>query len=95
MVVDDGNQVKAKAANVADAASRLERVDLRPKPPRRPRVMYETQVGRNVPPGGIGDLVAVVRFGAVNRREYLCIRDWLDSTEVRAVHLVESSGRLR
>jgi hypothetical protein len=60
-------------ANVADATGGLERVDLWPKSPRRPRVMYETQVCGDVPPGGVGDLVAVVRFGAVDRREYLCV----------------------
>jgi hypothetical protein len=35
--------------------------------------MYETQVRGNVPPCSVGDLIAVVSFGAVDRRENLCV----------------------
>jgi hypothetical protein len=55
----------------------------------------KAQVLGNVPPGGVGDLVAVVCFGAVDRREYLCVRDGLNPAEVRAILLVETPGRLR
>jgi hypothetical protein len=30
-------------------------------------------------------IVLVVEFGAVDRREYLRVRDWLNSAEVREV----------
>jgi hypothetical protein len=57
--------------------------------------MYEAQVRGNLPPARVGSLVAIVEFGSVDRREYLCVRDWLNSAEVRAVQLVKSSRRLR
>jgi hypothetical protein len=40
--------------------------------------MHEPQVRRDVPPARVGYLVAVVRFSAVDRREYLRIRDGLN-----------------